>query len=106
MTRINPRINPPSRLSKGKVVLLLLTGLPGVAGIVIFTWLALQDSAQLQRDYGYFTALIEQSSTIEALFVAEAQQNIYRLNLMRDGIFVFLSSILLAIGLHGATRRY
>ena len=84
------------------VLLLLLTTVPGVAGVLIFGYYALQDWDQLQLDYSYFVSVIHQSETMEALFVAEAQQNIHRINLMADGIWTLLSAILAAIGLHGA----
>lgn len=93
-----------SRLSSGRVILLVLTVIPGLTGVFVFGYFALQDWDQLQRDYDYFTALIEQSSTLEALFVAEAQQNVHRINLMADGIWTLLSAILSAIGLHGICR--
>lgn len=101
------RINPPGRFSVAQAILLVFTTLPGIAGVVVFSFFAFQDWSQLQQDYSYFTALIEQSSTLEALFVAEAQQNIHRMNFMMDGVWVLLSAILAAIGLHGTTQsRY
>ena len=84
--------------------MLVLTVIPGLTGVFVFGYFALQDWGQLQRDYSYFTALVEQSSTLEALFVAEAQQNVHRINLMADGIWTLLSAILAAIGLHGICR--
>ncbi len=92
------------RFSSGRVILLVLTVIPGLTGVFVFGYFALQDWDQLQREYRYFTALIEQSSTLEALFVAEAQQNVQRINLMADGIWTLLSAILSAIGLHGICR--
>lgn len=92
----------PLRFSPAQVILLLFTTLPGIAGVAIFSFFALQDWGQLRRDYSYFVALIEQSAALEALFVAEAQQNVHRLNLMADGVWTLLSAILAAIGLHGA----
>ena len=83
-------------------LLLLLTTVPGIAGVLVFGYYALQDWDQLQKDYSYFVSVIQQSSSMEALFVAEAQQNIHRINLMADGIWTLLSAILAAIGLHGA----
>ncbi|MGB3786984.1 MAG: hypothetical protein WA949_03170 [Phormidesmis sp.] len=92
------------QFSLGRVVLLVLIVIPGLTGVFVFGYFTLQDWDQLQRDYRYFTALIEQSSTLEALFVAEAQQNVQRINLMADGIWTLLSAILAAIGLHGICR--
>ncbi|MEM8505563.1 MAG: hypothetical protein AAF716_20725 [Cyanobacteria bacterium P01_D01_bin.1] len=93
-----------SRFSVGRIILLVLVVIPGLTGVFVFGYFALQDWDQLLRDYAYFTALIEQASTLEALFVAEAQQNIHRINLMADGIWTLLSAILAAIGLHGICR--
>lgn len=84
------------------ILLLLLTTVPGVAGVLVFSYYALEDWKQLQLDYSYFVTVIQQSDSMEALFVAEAQQNIHRINLMADGIWTLLSAILAAIGLHGA----
>lgn len=92
------------RFSGNQVVLLLFTTFPGIIGVIIFGYLVLQNIQQLQQDYDYFIALIEQSSTLEALFVAEAQQNIHRLNLLCNGTWAMLSAILAAIGLHGVCR--
>lgn len=96
--------NPASRFrfSISTALLLLLTTVPGTVGVMAFGYYALQDWDQLQKDYDYFVAVIEQTSTLEALFVAEAQQNIHRINLAADGIWTLLSAILAAIGLHGA----
>ena len=96
------------RISGRIVLLLLLTTIPGIAGALVFGYYALQDWDQLQLDYGYFISVIQLADSAsstdyrEALFVAEAQQNIHRINLMADGIWTLLSAILAAIGLHGA----
>ena len=82
----------------------MFTTVPGMIGVAGFGYFAFQDWQQLQQDYNYFTALIEQSSTLEALFVADAQQNIHRINLMTDGIWALLSAILAAIGIHGVCQ--
>ncbi len=92
------------QFSSGRIILLVLTVIPGLTGAFVCGYFALQDWEQLQRDYSYFIALVEQSSTLEALFVAEAQQNVHRINLMADGIWTLLSAILAAIGLHGICR--
>lgn len=97
-------MNRPFRIFVGQVILLMFTTLPGMAGVAVFGFFALQDWDQLQLDYNNFKTLIDQSSNFEALFVAEAQQNIHRINLMADGIWTLLSAILAAIGLHGVTQ--
>lgn len=99
------KMSSPSALSTGQVLLLLLTTVPGVAGVVVFSFFAWRDWLNLQADYSYFIALIEQRETLEALFVAEAQQNVHRLNFITNGTWAFLSAILAAIGLHGVWQR-
>jgi hypothetical protein len=81
--------------------LLLLTILLGVAGVIIFGYFALIDWKFLQEAYNYFAKVIQAKSSLEVLFVAEAQQNIHRINLFADGVWTLLSAILAAIGLHG-----
>ena len=92
----------PLRFSARTALLLILTTLPGIAGVLIFGFYALQDWEQLQQDYSHFENVIKQARPMEVLFVAEAQQNVHRINLMADGIWTLLSWILAAIGLHGA----
>lgn len=98
------RTAPPLWFPARTVLLLLFTTLPGIVGVLIFGFYALQDWNQLQQDYQHFGAVIEQSPLMEALFIAEAQQNIHRINLMADGIWTLLIWILAAIGLHGACQ--
>jgi hypothetical protein len=82
-------------------LLLVLLILPGLVGIVVFGYYALVDWESLQKAYGYFATASQQQATLETLFVAEAQQNIHRINLFADGTWVLLSAIFGAIGLHG-----
>jgi hypothetical protein len=83
------------------LLLILLTILPGVVGIAIFGYYALIDWDALQKAYRYFANVSQGGSSLEVLFVAEAQQNIHRINLFADGVWTLLSAILAAIGLHG-----
>jgi hypothetical protein len=82
-------------------LLILFTILPGVTGVIIFGYSALIDWNFLQLAYNYFAKVIQAKSSLEVLFVAEAQQNIHRINLFADGVWTLLSAILTAIGLHG-----
>jgi ABC-type polysaccharide transport system permease subunit len=84
-------------------ILLLATMLvlPGLVGMLIFGYYALIDWTSLQKAYQYFSDVVQSSSTMEKLFIAEAQQNIHRINLFADGVWTLLSAILAAIGLHG-----
>lgn len=67
----------------------------------MFGYYALMDWITLQEAYGYFANTIQAKPSLETLFVAEAQQNIHRINLFADGVWTLLSGILAAIGLHG-----
>lgn len=82
-------------------LLALLLILPGVAGVAVFAYYALIDWNALQQAYGRFAEVTRTSSDLQAVFVAEAEQNIHRLNLFAEGVWALLSAILAAIGLHG-----
>ncbi len=82
-------------------LLLLLTVLPGLAGVVVFSYYALVDWSALQSAYAHFEQVASKSPEMRTVFVAEAEQNIHRLNLFADGVWALLSAILGAIGLHG-----
>lgn len=83
------------------IILLLLTVVPGVAGVIIFGYSALQDWDQLQIDYQHYQQTFRTSVDLAVLLKAESAQNIHRVNLFADGVWVLLSAILGAIGLHG-----
>lgn len=90
------------------LLLLLLTVLPGVAGIIVFGYYALVDWNALQQAYGQFEAAVQARGSLETLFAREAQQNIHRINLFAEGVWTLLSAIVAAIGIHGictAPRR-
>jgi hypothetical protein len=82
-------------------LLLVLVVLPGVLGVMVFGYYALIDWQSLQKAYGYFATVSQNKAGLETLFVAEAQQNIHRVNLFADGVWTLLSGIMGAIGLHG-----
>jgi hypothetical protein len=82
-------------------ILLLFIVMPGCLGIVAFGYYALIDWASLRKAYGYFAMVSQQKAGLETLFVAEAQQNIHRINLFADGTWTLLSAIIAAIGLQG-----
>ncbi|PPT08251.1 hypothetical protein CKA32_005717 [Geitlerinema sp. FC II] len=79
---------------------ILLAIVPGVAGVCIFGYYAFVDWDALQKAYDRFSEVVATSSDLSLLFVAEAQQNIHRVNLFADGVWTLLSAILAAIGLH------
>ena len=82
-------------------LLLLFTILPGVAGVLVFGYYALVDWNALQSTYRHYEQVAASSSDLRAVYVAEAHQNIHRINLFADGVWTLLSAILSAIGLHG-----
>ena len=73
----------------------------GITGIVVFGYNSLIDWTALQEAYQNFSEISQNSPTMEILFVAEAQQNIHRINLFAEGVWTLQSAILTAIGLHG-----
>jgi hypothetical protein len=79
----------------------------GVVGAGIFGCSALRDYGELRAAYRHFADLTRGSADLRTLFVAEAMQNIQRINLFADGVWALLSGIIAAIGLHGlcAARR-
>jgi hypothetical protein len=83
------------------LILALLIVLPGVAGVVIFGYYALVDWGALQKNFVHYTAVAHSGADLRALFEAEAQQNIHRINLFADGVWTLLSAILAAIGILG-----
>jgi hypothetical protein len=74
---------------------------PGICGIAVFGFYALVDWKELQTAYAHFTSVAQTERNLSVLFVAEAQQNIHRINLFADGVWCLLSALLTAIGLHG-----
>jgi hypothetical protein len=82
-------------------LLIIFTILPGIGGVMIFGYYALIDWQSLQKAYGYFATVSQNKAALETLFVAEAQQNIHRINLFADGVWTLLSGVIAAIGIHG-----
>lgn len=81
-----------------QLVLLLATIVPGTLGVIVFGYYALVDWDALQAAYVNFSEVVQRSAGMEAIVVAEAQQNIHRINLFADGVWTLLSAILAAIG--------
>jgi|GEM_PF-791508 hypothetical protein len=87
-------------------LLLVCAVLPGAAGVLVFGYFALVDWAALQDAYAHYRQVAaSDAADLRAVFVAEAQQNIHRVNLFADGVWTLLSAILAAIGLHGLHTR-
>jgi hypothetical protein len=83
------------------VVLLVLVVLPGIAAVAVSGYYLFQDWAALNAAFARFQRLVMSSADLRSLFIAEAEQNAYRINCFADGVGVLLGAILAAIGSHG-----
>jgi hypothetical protein len=84
--------------------LLLLAVLPGILGVVVFSYYALVDWSALQSAYTHYEQVANSSADLRTVFIAESDQNIHRVNLFADGVWTLLSALLMAVGLHGISR--
>lgn len=82
-------------------LLFLLLVVPGVAGFIFCMYYALIDWALLQKTYANFEHLAGTSADMKTLFVAEAEQNIHRINVFADVVWALMGAIIAAIGIHG-----
>lgn len=82
-------------------LLLFLIVLPGVCGFVFCIYFALLDWRILQTAQAHWHHVAAHSKDLSVLFVAEANQNIHRINLFADVVWALMGAILAAIGLHG-----
>ncbi len=81
--------------------LLLVSALviaPGIVGIAVFGWKAIEDWCSLQVAYAHYQTMINEPSSLTSIAIANSQQNIQRINLFADGVWTLLSAILFAIG--------
>ncbi|MGF1523114.1 MAG: hypothetical protein ACFBSF_12435 [Leptolyngbyaceae cyanobacterium] len=85
----------------GRIVLTFGLILPGAIGAAIFGYYALIDWDALQKAQVAFELAAQQSAGLNTLFVRATQQNIHRINLFAEGVWFLLSTIVIAIGLHG-----
>lgn len=82
-------------------LLLLLVVLPGLVGMIVFGGYAWQDWLALQKAYAEFEQAVRETGDLSSLFVAEAKQNMHRINLFAEGVWALLCGVIVAIGLHG-----
>ncbi len=82
-------------------LLFILLVVPGVAGFTFCMYYALIDWALLQKTYANFTHIAATSKDLRTIFVAEAEQNIHRINLFADVVWALLGAVIAAIGIHG-----
>lgn len=93
-----------SRGKNGFWVLLLLVVAPGLISVTIFFYYALFDWAALQAAYAHYAQVSSSTADLRAVFIAESQQNIHRINLFAEGVWALLAAILAAIGVHGIVQ--
>jgi hypothetical protein len=79
----------------------LLVILPGVATVVVSGYFLLQDWAALNAAFVRFQQEVRSGAELRALFGAEAEQHVHRINCFAEGVGVLLGAILAAIGIHG-----
>jgi hypothetical protein len=82
-------------------LLFLLLVVPGLIIVAVCLYYALLDWAVLQKAQAHFQFVAAHSTNRSALFIAEATQNIHRINIFAEVIWALLGAILAAIGLHG-----
>ncbi len=78
---------------------------PGLTGVALFGYHSLFDWAGLKTAYAHYREVVAATPEQQELFVAEADQNIQRINLFADGTWTLLSGIIAAIGIHGICCR-
>lgn len=83
-----------------RIVLVLLLLLPGLIGVMIFGYVALNDWGALQIAYAKYAA-VAKGGSVAALTVAYNAQAIHRINLFADGVWTLLAAVLAGIGVHG-----
>jgi len=72
---------------------------------IVFTIYAVQDYLALMAAYTAFEHVAGHTHDMSALFVAEARQNVFRINLFAEGVWALLSAILATLGLLGMNRQ-
>src|SRR5213593_153956 len=84
-----------------RLLVLVMITLVGLTAALVSGYYLLHDWAALRAAFARFEQLAARPASLNALFVAEARQNLSRLNCFADGVGVLLGGILAAIGLHG-----
>ena len=84
-----------------QAILFFVLVVPGVFCFLFCMYFALQDYAALQKAYTQFARVAGSSTDMSVLFVAEARQNIHRINVFADVVWALLGAIVAAIGIHG-----
>jgi hypothetical protein len=84
-----------------RMFLLLGVTMLGVIAVLVSGYYLLLDWAALREAYARFEIVAMRPAGLNALLVAEARQNVHRLNCFAEGVGVLLGAILAAIGMHG-----
>ena len=84
-----------------KTASLWVTTVLGIVAALVSGYYVLQDWAALNWYYARWEKLVMSNADMRSLFIAEAQQNAFRINCFADGLGVLLGAILAAIGIHG-----
>lgn len=84
-----------------KIALVGVLVVPGLAILVVFGYFALQDWGELRTAYVNFRSVASGHSDLRAVVLADAMQNMHRLNLMANGVWALMGAILAGIGIHG-----
>jgi len=79
----------------------VLIVLPGLLIAAICAHYTLQDWSLLTQTYAAFERAAASTADIRAIFVAEARQNIYRINCFADGVGFLAGCVIAAIGITG-----
>lgn len=84
-----------------RVMLLVFVTVAGLLAALVSGYHLLQDWQALDGAYAHFEELTMSAADLRSLFIAEARQNMFRINWFAEFVGVLLGAILAAIGLHG-----
>ena len=76
----------------------------GLVGVAVFGFWAWKDWGAFQEAYRVFEDEARKPDNIEKIFVAEARQNMHRINLFAEGVWTLLCAILATVGALGLRR--
>jgi len=79
----------------------ILVVAPGLLIAAVCAYYTLQDWGLSTKTYAAFERTAASSADIRAVFIAEARQNIYRINCFADGIGFLAGCLMSAIGITG-----
>lgn len=77
-----------------RALALCLVMLLGITAALVSGYHLFLDWAALREGYARFEQLVRQGASLNTLFVAEARQNVHRINCFAEGVGVLLGGIL------------